>query len=143
MDVALTKFDAAAEQLDWAIKLYFDHRAYVPAITLAGAAEEILGELLGEASIFSVLRQSLASEFGLSPAVVSQQHLNRGKNWVKHWKDLRDDETTTIDLENDALQLIVRAMSNYLDHNLPPTPQGQRFVDWAIARRASAPQHEA
>jgi hypothetical protein len=37
----VSKIDAAVHQLDWAIKLFFDSEAYVAAITLAGAAEEI------------------------------------------------------------------------------------------------------
>jgi len=44
MEFELTKIDAAVEQLDWAIRLFLDQKAYVPAITLAGAAEEILGK---------------------------------------------------------------------------------------------------
>ena len=38
MDYSLSKIDAAADQLDWSIRLFLDHQAYVPAITLAGAA---------------------------------------------------------------------------------------------------------
>ena len=42
MKYHVTKIDAAVDQLDWAIRLFLDHKAYVPAITLAGAAEEIV-----------------------------------------------------------------------------------------------------
>jgi hypothetical protein len=41
VEFALSKIDAAVEQLDWAIRVFLD-KAYVPAITLAGAADEIL-----------------------------------------------------------------------------------------------------
>ena len=44
MKYQVTKIEAAVDQLDWAIKLFLDHQAYIPSITLAGAAEEILGE---------------------------------------------------------------------------------------------------
>jgi hypothetical protein len=44
MEFELSKIDAAVDQIDWAIRLFLDHQAYLPAITLAGAAEEILGK---------------------------------------------------------------------------------------------------
>jgi hypothetical protein len=39
VEFELSKIDAAVEQLDWAIRLLIDHKAYVPAIALAAAAE--------------------------------------------------------------------------------------------------------
>ena len=39
MQFELSKIDAAVDQLDWSIRLFLDHQAYVPAITLAAAAE--------------------------------------------------------------------------------------------------------
>ena len=42
----LAKLDAAKLQLETAIELHLDKRAFIPAITLAGAAEEILGKAL-------------------------------------------------------------------------------------------------
>jgi len=46
MEYKISKIDAAVSQLDWAIRLFLDHQAYLPAITLAGAAEEIIGKAL-------------------------------------------------------------------------------------------------
>lgn len=34
---------------------------------------------------------------------MSQAYLNRTKNWPKHWKDLKDDERTDIELEEEEL----------------------------------------
>jgi hypothetical protein len=48
MEFELSKIDAAVEQLVWAIRLFLDRQAYLPAITLAGAAEEILGQAVGD-----------------------------------------------------------------------------------------------
>lgn len=50
MEYVISKIDAAVDPLDWSIRLFLDHQAYVPAITLAGAAEEIIGETLSEQS---------------------------------------------------------------------------------------------
>ena len=44
----LSKIEIAVEQLNWAIRLFLEHKASVPAITLAGAAEEIVGQAVGE-----------------------------------------------------------------------------------------------
>jgi hypothetical protein len=55
MQSELTKIDVAVDQLDWAIRLFLDHRAYVAAITLAGAAEEILGRAVGPRAVFHQL----------------------------------------------------------------------------------------
>jgi hypothetical protein len=60
MEFELSKIDAAVEQLDWAIRLLLDHQAYLPAITLAGAAEEILGQAVGDRAAFAQLKTVFA-----------------------------------------------------------------------------------
>jgi hypothetical protein len=69
MEVELTKIDAAVDQLDWAIRLFLDHKAYVPAITLAGAAEEILGQAVGDQASFALLKREFSVNFGVSESV--------------------------------------------------------------------------
>jgi hypothetical protein len=124
----ISKSEAAISQLDWAIRLFLDFEAFVPAITLAGAAEDLLGGPLGGNSMFSILRGRLADEFSLSPATVSQEHLNNVRNWVKHWD--KEPKTAEFELRTEALQLLVRATSNFLEHDLLPSEQIARFVEW-------------
>jgi hypothetical protein len=69
MDCALAKIDAAPDQLDWAMRLFLDHAAFVPAISLAGAAEDIIGETLGDQSTFALLKVKLCADFNLSEKV--------------------------------------------------------------------------
>ena len=114
MRFQVRKIDAAIDQLDWAIKLFLDHKAYVPSITLAGAAEEIIGETLRSESAFQLLKDSLSAESGLSSPVISQAYLNKAKNWLKHWKEMKDEESIEIELETEAIQYIVRAITNLL-----------------------------
>lgn len=135
MKFVITKIDAAVDQIDWAIKLFLDHQAYVPAITLDGAAEEIFGDLLGDKSAFSQLKEKFCTDFNLPEKVVSQAYLNRAKNWLKHWKDKQDDERTEIELEEEAIQYIVRALTNLAihDHSLPS--EGPRFCEWLFKRQ--------
>ncbi|MEK7763148.1 MAG: hypothetical protein AAB433_16360 [Nitrospirota bacterium] len=124
------KIDAAIDQLDWAIKLFLDHKAYVPSITLAGAAEEIIGETLRSESAFRLLKDSLSAESGLSSSVISQAYLNKAKNWLKHWKEMKDEESIEIELETEAIQYIVRAITNLVTHDKSCTSETPRFVDW-------------
>lgn len=84
MEIELSKIDAAVEQLDWAIRLFLDHKAYVPAIALAGAAEEIIGQAIPGRGVFELLKKKFAADFSLPEKVVSQTHLNKAKNWLKH-----------------------------------------------------------
>jgi hypothetical protein len=130
MEFELSKIDAAVVQLDWAIRLFLDHKAYIPAITLAGAAEEILGVAVGRDAAFAVLKSKFASDLEMSEKEVSQNHLNKAKNWLKHWDNRTENEKIYLELELEAVQYIVRALTNLLNHNSSQPSQGQRFSDW-------------
>lgn len=130
MEFTITKIDAAVDQMDWAIKLFLDHQAYVPAITLAGAAEEIVGEILGEESVFSQLKTRFCEQHSLSEKVVSQAYLNKAKNWLKHWKGMKDEDRIDVELEGEAIQYIVRALTNLVLHDRSLPSEGPRFFTW-------------
>lgn len=129
MEYSLSKVDAAVDQLNWSINLFLDYQAYVPAITLAGAAEEIIGGILQDQSAFAQLKAKLMTDYHLPGNMVSQQHLNKAKNWLKHWKDMDDDEAIILELEGEAVQYILRAILNLFLHNRPPS-EGPRFFEW-------------
>ena len=130
MEYTLSKIDAATDQLGWAIRLFLDKKAYVPAITLAGAAEEIIGETLREKSVFLQVKSTLCTELNMPSEIVSQLHMNKAKNWLKHWKNLKDDETINLDLEGEAIQYIVRAITNFVLHDNSLPSEGLRFFEW-------------
>lgn len=79
MEYLVSKIDAAVHQLDWAIKLFLDNEAYIPAITLSGAAEEILGQTLQDRAVFAQLKAKFAADTGLAESVISQTYLNKTK----------------------------------------------------------------
>jgi hypothetical protein len=135
MEYTVSKIEAAADQLDWAIRLFLDHRAYIPAITLAGAAEEIVGQTLGDQSAFALLKLRIAAQTGLPESTVSQLHLNRAKNWAKHWLGMKDDETIDLELETEAIQYIMRAISNLIAHDRSLPSEGPRFFTWLEVNR--------
>lgn len=135
MRYQVSKIDAAVDQLDWAIRLFLDHQAYVPAITLAGAAEEIVGEAVSSEAAFRILKKSLSEKTGIEEKVVSQEHLNKTKSWLKHWKEMKDEEFVEIELETEVIQYLVRAITNLVTHNNSLTSETPRFFEWLNENR--------
>jgi hypothetical protein len=135
MEITITKIDAATEQMDWAIRLFIDHQAYLPAITLAGAAEEIVGAILKDRAALSQLAEKFVTDLGMSRADVTQQHLNKAKNWLKHWQDMKDEEALAIDLKEEAIQYIVRALTNLATYDGSWPSEGPRFESWLREHR--------
>ena len=77
----VSKIDSAIVQLDRAIRLFLDHQAFIPAITLAGAAEEIFGKAVGDRAVYGPLKQKLASDYSMPEGMVARDHLNKARNW--------------------------------------------------------------
>ena len=125
----VSKLEAASSQLDWAIRLLLDHDAPVAAITLAGAAEEVLGRSLGDEAVFKVLMESIPGKLGVDPKIYSQQHLNRARNWLKHWGS-EEPEHAEIDLYEEAVSLILRALANYIPQSGGLSKEAERFCSW-------------
>ena len=135
MRYQVTKLDAAVDQLDWAIRLFLDHQAYVPAITLAGAAEEITGEAVSSEAAFRILKKRLFEKTGIEEKVISQEHLNKTKNWLKHWKEMNDEDSLEIELETEAIQYLLRAITNLITHDNSLTSETPRFFKWINENR--------
>jgi hypothetical protein len=135
MEFELSKIDAAVEQLDWAIRLLLDHQAYLPAITLAGAAEEILGQAADDRAGFAQLKTFFAGRLDISEKIISQQHLNKARNWLKHWDQRTDREKICLELEDEAIQYIVRALTNFAMHDRSQPSEGPRFWSWMDQNR--------
>ncbi|HKX64189.1 MAG TPA: hypothetical protein VJM78_02695 [Rhizomicrobium sp.] len=135
MKFELSKDEAAADQLDWAIRLFLDHDAYVAAITLAGAAEELIGKPLQEQAVFKQLTQTLSVHSGLDPKSVTQNHLNKAKNWLKHWDEHTDQGRIELELDEEALQYIVRALTNFANYDNSLPSEAPRFWEWLQKNR--------
>lgn len=112
-----TQIEAAERQLDRAISLFLIEKDYISAVTLAGAAEGILGEALKKTRkqfFFGILRRVLQKTF-LSVFDTEEkldQHLNGIRNALKHFDgDLNKQIEWAMDLE--AIQMIVRAVGSY------------------------------
>ena len=125
--------DRAIEQLEWAIRLLVEHRALAPAITLAGAAEEILGKSVPSKNAFTTIKESLSAK-GYGDSARIGELMNITRNYMKH--ESRGQHTLTpTELEAEAIQLITRALINLvrLNRNLPS--EARHFLDWVHKQR--------
>jgi hypothetical protein len=123
--IHLTKFGIAVSQLNVALTFYVEDRELVSAITLAGAAEEILGKLCeraGKASslsrhaesarelhlhLKSLYPQLFRHDPGTKPFVDLR---NKTRNEMKHYIS---GHPLNIDLKDKAARLIAHAVENY------------------------------
>lgn len=125
MKVTIRKLDIAVKQLETAIDLFVDRGDYICSITLAGAAEEILGKLVernGKRPSVDELCASLISKYAptADPKHIRAQHLNKARNSLKHANRINEDEIK-IEVEPEAMSMIIRALNNLvvLDRSAP------------------------
>ncbi|USA54770.1 hypothetical protein NDN13_06175 [Acinetobacter sp. C32I] len=78
----MNQIETGIVQFEWAIKLYLYETTFIPAITLAGAAEGIFGELKN-GYVFHKVSQNIAFKNNLQTKQVSQE-INKVRNWLKH-----------------------------------------------------------
>lgn len=111
-----SKQEIAETQLNRAINLLIDEQDVISAITLAGAAEEILGELLHLKGIESVLSE-MANEYAILGSFTGQNisqkqfkySINFYRNELKHHDKGLDFMPIPIEAEN---EIIIRAAEN-------------------------------
>ena len=135
----LTRVQAAQIQLERAIVLYLEEKDFVSAITLAGAAEEILGKAIAAARGEPVVESSAAAISGFSVALggdpVEKKDaislMNYARDSLKHFGD---GSSVDCDFEEEAFELIDRAVSNFWGLTQQQTPSMTRFL---IAKRGT------
>ncbi len=114
----LSKFEIAEAQLFQAIRLYLEGQDLVSPITLAGAADEILGEIARAAGTTSALDDKVTRLCDLHVLLHGEQAArreylelrNKARNAFKH---LQDGNAAMADLEMEAASLIGRGIANY------------------------------
>ncbi len=142
-----SKLEVATEQLDTALRLYFQRKEYFSAISLAGAAEEILGVYLKTHKQPNAFEEALNSSLRVyrwlyeSEGSRNSMHktINRVKNASKHMKG-RADVTIACNAKEEAKEVLDRAVSNYYAlmefENLHETPRIRRFNAQLVAKNA-------
>jgi hypothetical protein len=131
------RIDLAVEQLDVALELFLSKRSFVSALTLAGAAEEILGKNISHRGKETSLEHEYSLIAPVQELLRRQEYKradffrekNRVRNAAKHMDKAMEPDVVA-DLEDEALWMIVRAYENYRRLGLDPTPRMKEFDDW-------------
>lgn len=119
------RLDLAQEQLEVALDLFLEKKSLVAAITLAGAAEEVLGKEL------QLRGKTPALEWKFEETRIGHNALhrteldrkvfvkaeNRIRNALKHF-DATDGPAISVDIEEAACWMLVRACENASRLNL-------------------------
>ena len=135
--VRLTKFQVAERQFTKAIEL-FCSRDPLPAITLAGAAEEILGKLVKDKGETNALDEEIKDRCELYQTVFGRpgdpkdfaDSMNNPRNELKH---RMSGEPVDLNLDEEAVNLIQRAIDNFQKLQPGPNPLFGQFEDEAAA----------
>lgn len=134
MQKTINKLDIAVAQLETAIELYFSNGCRISVTTLAGAAEEILGkylEIKGEETALAELVRIVCllhnKRCGTTPKHAPiRQRANFAKNSFKHL-DLEGDFEISVDVEEEAIDMLNRATDNYWKLTQCLTPLMERY----------------
>ncbi|MGK7871502.1 hypothetical protein [Falsiroseomonas sp. E2-1-a20] len=99
----LTQHEAAISQLDLAYRLYMVGE-YAASVTLAGAAEEVLGKLAPK-----IGASKMKSGMELLAFRTGSSDLNKVRNWLKHDRDF---DLPRGEVFHAAFSMMVRALNN-------------------------------
>ena len=124
----------ALAQLDRAIALYFENADFYSVITLAGAADEIFGQILKAKgrephleSIKTAVVEISRLGFGrvIEPSKVAER-ANFARNALKHWSEGQP-LIVDFDAAEEAKDMLERAISNYWALESRLSPNMERF----------------
>lgn len=140
MENDYSRIDLACEQLETAIELFLSGRSIVSALTLSGAAEEILGKAIEIRSERNALKYEAEVIKQVHDLLHKKQFSwkdflngkNLARNAAKHM-DSPNELVISVDLEEEAYKMIVRACENHRRLGLSSTENMQRFEEWFYA----------
>ena len=112
-----TKFQLAEIQLERALQLFLDENDYICAVTLAGAAEELLGKLREQSGETSELKAIIDECVAIGRNVYAEAWATKlfsevftyPRNELKHIGD----GSSIVILRDTAVPIISRAITNY------------------------------
>lgn len=115
-----TRFELAHNQLEAAIALYITSRDRLSAITLAGAADVLLSQLVLRAGKPNFTERALQKDMEAGRAAVTLKVFGKEVNdmlfinQLKHFDDGAQD-VIELDVDECALAAILKALANYVD----------------------------
>lgn len=124
----ISKLDAAVTQFESAIIAYRLGKL-IEAITLAGAAEVMLGQMCKLQQEKAAL-ESFCDKAKQHDAMLVENkfrdYLNKHRNWLKHFNE--NDEFNIEINEDDAKAMLTRATINFLRLGLMPNKAVSEFI---------------
>lgn len=134
----ITKLDAAMRQLDVAARLFLEGD-YLSSLTLAGAAEDMLGKEMERRGQANAMAGIAAFHRGdTDPALTDAQHkrviddvANRARNSAKHFGDPKE-ATVEVELIH-PLQMLMRAIPMSAKLGLELSPKLEELRLWINA----------
>ncbi|MBB3804745.1 hypothetical protein FHT03_000251 [Xanthomonas arboricola] len=134
----LPKQELARSQLEVALRFYMQGQEYPAVITLAGAAEEVLGKIAESKGFEPALKRTLRElcetfkEVWGHEAKESDfaQLRNRARNELKH---LGSGDNLHLDFEREAAAMLTRALENYVLCTGSPHPGQYAFTSKKVA----------
>ena len=137
-EITYNRVDLAKEQLEVALDLFLHRHSFVASLTLAGAAEEILGKALSLYGKRTILEHWHINRAFVDDACTEQMPLsayafqiNQARNSVKHMRSL-EDTTVTLDTQEAAMWMLYRACANFEWLGFQRTKRMRSFDRWFI-----------
>lgn len=132
--------DIALEQLETALRLFKETEEYISVLTLAGAAEEILGKACREQGIKNAIEKMQHSFYFLHKRRFADSatdekkksdkwlagRANHARNKAKHVNPIVE-LSVQIDAKEEAKDLLQRALDNWWALGLPYSPAMLEF----------------
>ena len=112
--------EIALEQLETALRLYLARESYFSVVTLAGAAEEIYGKIVRDQEINNSMDESVNATLAMHKRLFGtktdekrvRDRMNHAKNVLKH-ANPKTESTVTLDVQEEAIDMLNRAIDNY------------------------------
>lgn len=125
----ISKLCISQIQIDSAIDHFFNDKNYVCAITLSGAAEEILGHILRTTGHEHILSAIFDENDGHSFSRFSSM-VNEVRNELKHSHDNPDPHHKVKVTEADAGRMLMRAINNFQRVAKNHSENMEKFYEW-------------
>lgn len=131
----------ALVQLETALTLYFEGKDYYSVISLAGAADEIFGQLLKAKGIDNSLEGMKKSAVAIHKQLTGEsidgsaiaQRANLARNSLKHW-EAGQPLIVNFDAREEAQDMLNRAVDNYWALEYQLTPAMEQFQRESLFR---------
>lgn len=128
----INKIEIARLQLDTAINLFLEDTDFISSLTLAGASEEILGKILEREGKDSLLKKLHSWYEETSGEEIKYgefaKKANLARNCLKHASIKEEVELEIFKWE--AVQMIMRAMTNYKELTDKPSKSMLKMAEW-------------